>query len=80
MIPGLTHELLERLIRIGRHEAFDELQQLLTDFPQARSGQLMRQPFQEWYEVARRYSREEVTALVRALTGVDGDRMRSIGK
>ncbi|SRR6266567_1273762 len=73
MIPGLTNELLERLIRIGRHEVFDELQRLLTDFPEARSGQLMRQPFQEWYEVARRYSRGEVTALIKALTVAERD-------
>ena len=73
MIPGLTKEVLERLIAIGRSGAFDEFQQLLSDFPQARSGQLMRQPFQEWYEVARRYSREEVMALVKALTVAERD-------
>lgn len=68
MIPGLTNELLMRLIGIGGREAFDEFQKFLIDFPQARSGQLMRQPFQEWYEVARRYSRDEVTSLIKALT------------
>src|SRR5947209_12714451 len=73
MIPGLTSELLARLIGIGRREAFDKLQQLLTDFPEARSGQLMRQPFQEWYEIARRYSRDEVTALIKALTVAERD-------
>ena len=73
MIPGLTNQLLARLIGIGRREAFDEFQQLLTDFPEARSGQLMRQPLQEWYEVARRYSRDEVTALVKALTAAERD-------
>jgi len=73
MIPGLTDQLLARLIGIGRREAFDEFQQLLRDFPQARSGQLMRQPLQEWCEVARRYSRDEVTALVKALTAAERD-------
>jgi hypothetical protein len=73
MIPGLTNQLLARLIGIGRREAFDEFQQLLTDFPEARSGQLMRQPLQEWYEVVQRYSRDEVTALVKALTAAERD-------
>ena len=73
MIPGLTNELLARLIGIGRREAFDQLPQLLTDFPEARSGQLMRQPLQEWYELARRHSREEVTALIKVLTVAERD-------
>ncbi len=33
----------------------------------------MRHPFQEWYEVARRYSREDVTALIKALTVAERD-------
>ncbi len=48
MIPGLTNDLLARLVSIGRREAFDEFQEFLTDFPQARSGQFMRRPSQEW--------------------------------
>jgi hypothetical protein len=73
MIPGLTNELLARLIGIGRRETFDELPQLLMDFPEARSGQLMRQPFQEWYEIARHHSRDEVTALIKVLTVAERD-------
>lgn len=73
VVPGLTNDLLARLIELGRREEFDELQQLLEEFPQARSGQLMRHPFQVWYEVARRCSRDEVVSLVKALTVAERD-------
>lgn len=73
MIPGLTDDLLARLVSIGRRAAFDEFQEFLTDFPQVRSGQFMRQPFQEWYEIARRFSRDDVIALIRALTVAERD-------
>ena len=73
MIPSINNELLARLVGIGRREAFDELQQLLTDFPQVRSGQIMRQPFQEWYELAQGHSREDVIALVKVLTVAERD-------
>ena len=73
MIPGLTNELLARLIAIGRREAFDAFHQLLADFPQARTGQIMRHPFQEWYEVARRHSRDDVISLIKALTVAERD-------
>jgi hypothetical protein len=73
MIPGLTNEFLACLIGIGRRKAFDELPRLLSDFPEARSGQLMRQPFQEWYKIARHHSRDEVVALIKSLTVAERD-------
>ena len=73
VIVGLTEETLARLITIGQREAFDEFDQLLADFPVIRSGQIMRHPFQEWYDVARQYSRDDVTALVKALTVAERD-------
>jgi hypothetical protein len=73
MIHGLTNELLARLIEIGHQENFDDLQQLVADFPDARSGQFMRQPIQEWYDMARRYSKEDVIALIKVLTVAERD-------
>src|SRR2546423_3726319 len=73
MIAGLSPELLARLIAIGQSESFDQFDQILADFPEARSGQIMRHPFQEWYNVAREYSRDDVRALVKALTIAERD-------
>lgn len=73
MIPGLTDELLTRLVDIGCREAFDELARVPADFPEVRSGQIMRRPFQEWYEVARRLSCTDVVSLIRALTVAERD-------
>ena len=73
MIPELSNELLERLIEIGRRETFNEFEQLLADFPQARSGQIMRQPFSDWYDIASRFSRDELTALIKTFTIIEQD-------
>ena len=73
MIPGFTNELIARLIAIGRRETFGEFHQLLGEFPQVSTGQIMRHPFQEWYEVARQYSRDDVTSLIKALTVAERD-------
>lgn len=72
-IPELANELLARLIDIGRREAFNEFQQLLVDFPWARSGELMRQGHDVWHEVARRYSFDDVTAIIKSLTVAERD-------
>jgi hypothetical protein len=72
MISGLSDELLARLIVIGQREVFDEFDRLLADFRQARSGDIMRQPFHDWYDIARRHSRDDVTALIKALTVAEG--------
>lgn len=70
--PVLTNELLARLIDIGRREAFDEYQQLLADFPRARSGNFVRQR-DPWIEVAQRYSSDDVKSLIKALTVAERD-------
>ena len=68
MIPGISTRLLKRLIEIGLREAFDEFYQLFEDFPKVRSGRQLIQPFAEWDKVARRYSHDEIIALIKALT------------
>lgn len=73
LVPDITNELLARLIDIGRREAFDDFQQLLADFPRARSGNFMRQGHSEWYEVARQYSSDDVMALIKAFTVAERD-------
>lgn len=70
--PVLTNELLARLIDIGRREAFDEFQQLLADFPRARSGNFVRQR-DPWAEIAKRYSSDDVKSLIKALTVAERD-------
>ena len=65
------NELIEFLVVIGDHERFEDFTELLTRFPQFRSGQLMRLNFSEWYAVADSLESPKLVSLVKALTIVE---------
>jgi hypothetical protein len=68
MTPVLTTPQLERLVRIGEAEAFEDLAGFVESYPDHRSGDLMRQTPEFWYAIAAEMDNASVVSLIKALT------------
>jgi hypothetical protein len=71
MARELPSELIKHLIELGSSGRYDECGSLSERFPSTQSGAFMRLAPQAWYDVADALSRDELSALIKALTVVE---------
>lgn len=64
----MNKELITKLIEIGRKEDFAVLETLFQSEEVENKGDIMRQGFQLWYNLADSLSEEEIVALMKAFT------------
>lgn len=64
----IDKELISKFIEIGRKEDFDALNTLFSPGEVVQKGNIMRQGFQSWYDIADSLAEEEIAALMKTFT------------
>lgn len=64
----INKELITRLIEIGKKEDFAALETLFLSEEVEGKGDIMRQHFQPWYDIADSLTEEEIAASMKTLT------------
>ena|SRR3989338_9120642 len=61
----MDENLLKRYIEIGLTENFDDLRALFLESEVEKQGEIMRQTFQYWYDIAAPLKDDEIAALIK---------------
>jgi len=64
----LYNECIQELISIGKSNSYEKLLVFIENFPEHRSGQIMRQSPQFWYSISESLSDEEIISLIKTFT------------
>lgn len=64
----MNKDLLKEFIEIGLTENFDNLKTLFVESEVEKQGEIMRQAFQYWYDIAASLKDNEIVALIKTFT------------